>query len=64
MGGITRQERYKRMSIISKKIEKIDTLYDNIVLYKKVINSTLKEISSNPVIRNQIKNALGIPLTL
>ncbi len=57
---IKRDIRLKGLSIDEANIEKLDTLNDLVVLYKKQIKTYLNGITLNLTLQKQIKSELGI----
>lgn len=58
--SLVRKDKFKKLDLVSQKIEKIDALNDMCILYVKQIDNYLNDITNNPVLKSQLKDALFI----
>ena len=60
MDSLKRQEKLDSLSEIDIKLETIDSLNDNIVLYKIAIDNYLNSITNNLILKEQIMNEMQL----
>ena len=58
--SLVRKDKFKKLDLVSQKIEKIDALNDMCISYVKQIDNYLNDITNNPVLKSQLKDALFI----
>lgn len=59
MNRISQKDRFIGLDKIDKYIETIDSLHDLAVLYEKEVQNKLDTITMDPILQDQIKDALG-----
>lgn len=60
MDSLKRQEKLDSLSEIDIKLETIDSLNDNIVLYKIAIDNYLNSITNNIILKEQIIDSMQL----
>lgn len=59
MNSISRNNQFKGLSKLDRDLETLESLWDLSKLYEREVQNKLNNITLNPVLQAQIKDALG-----